>query len=93
MPSDYVAFGQEIRALRERAGLSIAQVTERCHFSLTYVAKVEAGEILPHSVGVLDLAAALGAPFAALADLAAQTRHRRRVAQQLAAVRRQMEAA
>lgn len=89
-PSDdrLQAFGVRIRELREKAGLSIQQLTERCSFSGTYVSKVENGEILPHIDGVLDLAGALGGSFQDLADLAARVRRVKREETAARALRR-----
>lgn len=82
------SFGAYIRDLREARKWSVADLTERLHFSSTYLNKVELGELLPHVDVAVDLAGAFGVPFDDLAERLARSRRAKRVETQQRAARR-----
>jgi len=62
MPMTWRAFGARIRELRERRGLTQAELAEQAELSKIYVQKLEAGDRLSPSLPALEkLARALKA--------------------------------
>jgi transcriptional regulator with XRE-family HTH domain len=69
MPSEKaVIFGQRLRELRERAGLTQGQLAERAGMHRQGIAKLELGEREPLWSTVQALAEALGVSFEQLAE-------------------------
>ena len=59
-------FGNRVRALRLRAGMSQEELAERCSLHRTYVGGIERGERNIGLINVYALADALGEPVAGL---------------------------
>ncbi|MDI6603334.1 MAG: helix-turn-helix domain-containing protein [Patescibacteria group bacterium] len=63
-------FGQKLRKLREKKGLTQQQLAEKLGFvSNSYVSEVESGKFIPSEEKLRKIAKALGAPFKELNDL------------------------
>jgi transcriptional regulator with XRE-family HTH domain len=54
------AFGSQVRAARERLGVSQEKLAFRCGFHRTYLGGIERGELNPSLYSVARLAAGLG---------------------------------
>jgi transcriptional regulator with XRE-family HTH domain len=65
---DGTGFGAKLKELRERAGLSQAQLAEKAAMNVFGVAKLEQGQRDPSWASVLALAAALGVDCSAFAE-------------------------
>jgi transcriptional regulator with XRE-family HTH domain len=68
------AFGQRLRELRDKAGLSEDQLAERTQLNPSIVTKAEAGQTDPRLSLIECLARGLGVPPAALIEDLAQGR-------------------
>ncbi|HEV3319772.1 MAG TPA: helix-turn-helix transcriptional regulator [Solirubrobacteraceae bacterium] len=55
----HAAFGQEIRAIRDRRGVSQESLALRCGLDRTYISGIERGTRNPSLTNILKLAAAL----------------------------------
>ena len=69
-PKDFelVAFGQEVRMLRHRAGLTQEALAEKAGLHWTYVGQIERGERNLTLKNILRLASGLGVPPGELVD-------------------------
>jgi transcriptional regulator with XRE-family HTH domain len=57
-----IIFGQTIRKLRHKRGMTLAKLSERAHIHPSYTADVERGERNLSLLNILKLAAALRVP-------------------------------
>lgn len=62
----HAAFGQTIRAIRGRRGLSQESLALQCGLDRTYISGIERGTRNPSLTNILRIAAALDAPPAEL---------------------------
>ena len=73
----YTTFGKQFSDLREKKGLSQAEVARRLgHATNSYVADVESGQFVPAPDKLLPLARALGVQVIELAEMALESKIR-----------------
>ena len=65
------AFGQRIRELRQAAGMTQDDLSERCGLFRTYMSRIETGKANPTLSMIHALAGSLGVPVTALFEKAA----------------------
>jgi transcriptional regulator with XRE-family HTH domain len=58
----HAAFGNAIREIRKRRGISQAALAEECRLDRTYISGIERGQRNPSLTNILKIAAALGTP-------------------------------
>jgi transcriptional regulator with XRE-family HTH domain len=58
----HAAFGNAIREIRKRRGISQAALAEECSLDRTYISGIERGQRNPSLTNILKVAAALGTP-------------------------------
>lgn len=59
-------FGEHVRQLRERTGLSLRELSYRCNIDNSKISKIEQGKVNITLLTVLELSAGLGLPPAEL---------------------------
>jgi transcriptional regulator with XRE-family HTH domain len=61
-----IAFGERIRELRHAAGMTQAELAERCSLFRTYMSRIETGDANPTLIMIHALADSLSVPVTAL---------------------------
>lgn len=70
----HAAFGNAIREIRKRRGISQAALAEECRLDRTYISGIERGQRNPSLTNILKIAAALGTPASQILAHAEQLR-------------------
>ena len=68
----HAAFGNAIREIRKRHGISQAALAEECKLDRTYISGIERGQRNPSLTNILKIAAALGTPASRILACAEQ---------------------
>lgn len=63
---DIIKAGKEIRKIRERKGISLAQLAQLTELTESYLAGIELGEADPYMTEIYDITKALGIQLSAL---------------------------
>lgn len=70
----HAAFGNAIREVRKRHGISQAALAEECSLDRTYISGIERGQRNPSLTNILKIAAALDTPASQILAHAEQLR-------------------